>query len=756
MLKSRLAGLWLACTMTAISGNALAVPSFEVIDLGVLRTGFGGFGILNEFVADVNDNGLVTGSLFDDSLGRFVPALWDITQPTTPQKLQGLPNNSFARRINNNGTIVGGGRNASNIDTGFVITLNGAPQELPVLETGGTRPFAINDQETIAGGADNGPDPQQAFVTDTQGNIQQVGTPGIDSFARDINENGELAGVSGGQAALFDGAGQVTPLDTVPIFTSSDAAALNDTGEVVGFGRLAGGTRHAFYFDPDADDSGEVDDLGAIAGNSQASGINNSSQIVGTTELFEGFDDTAGFLLEVDGDRQMHNLNDLLDQNDPLGPLTNVRQAVAINNLGQVLAIGTRLIQRCEVPSDPTTCDTSDSNEVHGFLLTPSDGNNGGNESVPIPEIFVEASARRADDDAGTQSGTANSGILAIELEREETDRDFPGFDLTTARAEGLITNVGVPTVGSLSQTGGDTGIPEDCDTVTQHSVGCSETSEASSMSRVVSNLQPLFADPDAAPDSIDLDLILNIDGILDIAWFFEDLDVPEVSIASAETSVTAKLHTEDGEIVLFDGFAKLERDGIDSAALTFGGDWLDFVEEGFSITDGSAFADVPDAEDEVTQDGITVLITRADSIKTTTEFVQVQKEFNDIAFLSPGETYALELEISTRAVSEHVTYFGETPQFFKDCKIAFTCTLDDFLAVDPDQFVVDFSFALADMLNTVSATSGSDTDGVSFVTVDGNGNPIPAIGVPEPSAVFIFLLGLVGLGALRHRKISM
>ena len=749
MFKKRLIGVCLACTMTVSSGTALALPSFEVIDLGILQTGFGGFGNLNESVSDVNDNGLVTGSLFDTTLQIFVPALWDLDQSPTPQKLQGLANNSFAQGINNDGTIVGVGRNAANVDTGFAIPLNGSPQELPVLGSGGTRPFAINDQGTIAGGADDGASPQQAFITDALGNIQQVGTPGVDSFARDINENGNLVGVSDGQAALFDGAGQVTPLDTAAAFSSSDAAALNDTGEAVGFGRTPGaGVRHAFFFDPNV---GAVEDLGAIAGDAQARDINNASQIVGTTEIFPGFDGTAGFLFEAAGDRQMLNLNDLLDQNDPLGPLTNVRQAVAINDLGQVLTIGSRLTQSCEDPNDQSSCFTSDTGELHGFLLTPSDGNGGGGENVPSPEIFVEASARHDDDDSGTQSETANSGILAIELEHEQENGDFPGFDLTRGRAEGLITNVGVPTVGAVSQSGGDTGIFTECNPFDQ---ACISTKEATATSRVVSNLQPLFADPDGAPNSIDLDLILNIDGILDIAWFFEDLNIAELSNAVAETTVTAKLHTDDGgETVLFEGSAKLERDGPDTSTLTFGGDWVAFEEDGFTIVDDSFFADVPNQRLDASNANFVI---RDDPIRTSTEFVQVQTSFEDIAFLSPGETYALELEIMTRAVSEKLNLFSQLSENFKDCFADGSCSLADFQAEDRDAFVIDHSFALADMLNTVSAASSSDTDGVNFVTVDGNGNPIPTFGVPEPSAVFLFLIGLVGLGIVRRRGIPL
>ncbi len=109
-----------------------------------------------------------------------------------------------------------------------------------------------------------------------------------------------------------------------------------------------------------------------------------------------------------------------------------------------------------------------------------------------------------------------------------------------------------------------------------------------------------------------------------------------------------------------------------------------------------------------------------------------------------------------TRAVSEKLNLFSQLSENFKDCFADGSCSLADFQAEDRDAFVIDHSFALADMLNTVSAASSSDTDGVNFVTVDGNGNPIPTFGVPEPSAVFLFLIGLVGLGIVRRRGIPL
>lgn len=742
ILLAGVSGLW--------SSLAVAVPSYNATDLGQLQTGIGPLNLFSETVVDLSDTGFVAGTLFDSGSGQFVPAVWDLSKSTAPQVILGLSGNSFAQGVNNSGTVIGTGQNAANINSGFVSSIGAndtrTTQEIGALGTGGSRGFAINDQGRATGGADDGLNAQQAFVTDDLVTIQQLGILDDvgDSFARDIAETGHVVGVSGSDAALFAG-GEITNLDPTSVFARSDAAALNEADEVVGFGRLFGGNDQAFYFDPVTE---TMNNLGSIVGDARARDINNDSQIVGTTEISSFSDATGGFLFEVEGDAEMLLINDLLNQDDAIASLANIQQAVAINDFGQILAIGTRLIEFFEEPGNEDTRIVFDTGELHAYLLTEDTGDTGGGDGVPTPEIFVEASARHADDDTGTQSLTANSGILVIEKERSFEDGDFGQFDLTRSRAEGLITNVGVPTVGAVSQSGGDTGIFIECDPFEE---ACKATKEATATSKVVSNLIPLFADPDAPPDSIDLDLLLNIDGILDIAWFFEDDDEGALAEAFAETSVIAKLHTEDGETVLFDGSVRLERDGADGAELTFGGDWQDFEEQGFTIEEDSFFNDVPNARLD-SNDQIN-LVLRDDPIRKATEFVQVQTEFEDIAFLSPNETYALELEIKTRAFSEKLNDFSQLPEDFLDCFADDSCDQNDFLAVPPALFRIDHSFALANMLETVSAASGSDTEGVTFITVDENGDPLPNLtNVMAPGSGLLFFASVFGLVALRRR----
>ena len=75
----------------------------------------------------------------------------------------------------------------------------------------------------------------------------------------------------------------------------SEATALNDYGEVVGFSRTADGQTRGFYYQ-----DGSMVDIGTLGGNiSYARDINNNSQIVGSSYLeYEGGSRWHAFLYE--------------------------------------------------------------------------------------------------------------------------------------------------------------------------------------------------------------------------------------------------------------------------------------------------------------------------------------------------------------------------------------------------------------------------------------------------------------------------
>lgn len=117
--------------------------------------------------------------------------------------------------------------------------------------------------------------------------ILELGSPGF-SWAADINNRGQVVGHAhtpeGTRAVLWED-GQMLNLGTLPGGTYSEAYAINDRGQVVGWGTIDqstctafDGCWHAFLWE-----DGTMTDLGGLDPRFQsyAYSINNSGQIVG-------------------------------------------------------------------------------------------------------------------------------------------------------------------------------------------------------------------------------------------------------------------------------------------------------------------------------------------------------------------------------------------------------------------------------------------------------------------------------------------
>ena len=126
-------------------------------------------------------------------------------------------------------------------------------------------------------------------------------------------------GGGGGTAATWRF--RVTDLGTLGGDTS-DALAVNDSGQVVGWSRLAGtDTFHAFRYA-----GGNLLDLGTLAagGNSRATGINNSGVICGTSNV------------ATDNQRAFRYLNQQMQDLGTLGVAISAT-ACGINNAGEIV-----------------------------------------------------------------------------------------------------------------------------------------------------------------------------------------------------------------------------------------------------------------------------------------------------------------------------------------------------------------------------------------------------------------------------------
>jgi len=160
------------------------------------------------------------------------------------------------------------------------------------------------------------------------------------------------------QAFLYSG-GTMIPLGFLPGGNNSVAYGINDSGQVVGTS-----DSRAFLYN-----GGNLIALGLLPGGNQsfAYGINNSGEVVGQANTSNG---NQAFLYS---DGSIVNLNTLIDSS--LG--WNLLGARAINDSGQIVGYGIRnnrneaflLTPRAVVAPDPNTAAVPEPTSVAGLLL---------------------------------------------------------------------------------------------------------------------------------------------------------------------------------------------------------------------------------------------------------------------------------------------------------------------------------------------------------------------------------------------------
>ena len=229
---------------------------------------------------------------------------------------------STARGVNNGGQIVGD-RGADPATVQAFLWDNGTITNLGVLP-GMTFSYAydINETGVVVGvsgtGTLNNPISARGFTWTLGGGMQPLSTLGGDSFARAINDNGDIVGsstISGTSHAVVWRAGVITDLQPVALATNTGAAfAINRLGEVVGHFYNA----YSFRWTP-------AGGIVTLAGVGLPFGVNDSGCAAGWTAggLFVAHRLCAGALVEV----------------GTCGGLES--RAWAMNNVGQVVGDAT-------------------------------------------------------------------------------------------------------------------------------------------------------------------------------------------------------------------------------------------------------------------------------------------------------------------------------------------------------------------------------------------------------------------------------
>jgi probable HAF family extracellular repeat protein len=167
--------------------------------------------------------------------------------------------------------------------------------------------------------------------------------------ARAINDTGQIVGwgLHNGQRRAFRWTkGAVEDLGELG-GNDSDAAAINAAGQVAGVARAANGLEHAFLWTaPGAGgrgggrpaDTGGMKDLGTLGGTySDAAGINAAGQVVGSAALPMRFGNFPNAFLYTPG-TGLVNLNDRIHPAFRAG--WELRRANGINDAGQIVGYG--------------------------------------------------------------------------------------------------------------------------------------------------------------------------------------------------------------------------------------------------------------------------------------------------------------------------------------------------------------------------------------------------------------------------------
>ncbi|MEY2510880.1 MAG: large repetitive protein [Verrucomicrobiota bacterium] len=160
-------------------------------------------------------------------------------------------------------------------------------------------PGAINNQSQVVGSSESSPYRNSNGVWENLGKLPGGNVSGASA----INNSGQATGSSqytngGGirHATLYSG-GNVTDLGILPLWgNNSNGAGINDSTQIVGSSGPGGTSLHAFIWDA----ANGMRDLGTLGGQyAKAYSINNAGSVTGTSNIATGFGNTHAFIWDA-------------------------------------------------------------------------------------------------------------------------------------------------------------------------------------------------------------------------------------------------------------------------------------------------------------------------------------------------------------------------------------------------------------------------------------------------------------------------
>lgn len=277
--------------------------------------------------SDLNNRGQVVGNL-EDVNGRERLFTWRNGTLTDLSSLvaEGSPE-SRALGVNDHGDMVGFFLETQNFTpVAFLLSRKGQLTHIDGLPGAtDTGVVGVNDRRQIIGNSFLDDGSSQAFIWE-HGDVMQLPPLDGDTSAGVVafNERGVALGTSNGTAqhvVIWEDAAAVDL--NIPGAVPRD---INDREQVTGTLQ-----RHGFLWD-----RGKVVDLPTLNGAviTQAASLNNAGEIVGTSSLETG---PRATLWEH---RQALDLNDLIRNNDPLRTFVSLEDAASINDRGAIVATG--------------------------------------------------------------------------------------------------------------------------------------------------------------------------------------------------------------------------------------------------------------------------------------------------------------------------------------------------------------------------------------------------------------------------------